>query len=263
MRVPFLIAILLGTLCTPAAGQTVFSRPYEPNQIALEALVPEFPNDDPSFPTGATFLTATRSLSKQVELAVELPLARYARGNTSTSAVGNPYVGLGLSSTERPFLIELGVRIPAVPTNEAAPVGQRADAGRTAAFRDETVSFSGLLNGRFSLGRYSSLRLRAGVTYTSIKTDTSGTTSHWEVPYSAQIWWDGDPLLTSLSIVGRPSFKDAPDNSTALHRAVLSVMLNGKRVQPGLMLGTGLNPLFTDGEFVLIGGVTLSISYDR
>ena len=38
MRVALLIAAGLAALHPPASGQTVFSRPYEPNQIAVEAI---------------------------------------------------------------------------------------------------------------------------------------------------------------------------------------------------------------------------------
>ena len=53
MRVALLIAAGLAALCPPASGQTVFSRPYEPNQIALEAFVPERP-DASSFGSSGT-----------------------------------------------------------------------------------------------------------------------------------------------------------------------------------------------------------------
>ncbi|PSQ88903.1 MAG: hypothetical protein BRD43_04020, partial [Bacteroidetes bacterium QS_4_64_154] len=67
-----------------------------------------------------------------------------------------------------------------------------------------------------------------------------------------------------LSIVGRPALADsAPDVGRSTHRAVLSLMLDGDRVQPGLLVGAGLDPLVNDGELVPVGGVTLSISYKR
>ena len=47
MRVALLIAVGLAALCPPASGQTVFSRPYEPNQIAVEAMVPGGPIEPP------------------------------------------------------------------------------------------------------------------------------------------------------------------------------------------------------------------------
>jgi hypothetical protein len=247
-----------------AVGQTIFSRPYEPNQITVEAIVPELPDRNSSFPSGATFLTATRSLTERVELTAELPVARYINNGTSATAVGNPYVGVGLSGTRTPFLVELGVRIPAVPTNRAPAVGRRADPGRTAAFRDEAYSLSSLLNGRLALGRYTTLRLRAGLTYASVETASdSSRTRHWSLPYSAQLWHEGTRLLTGLSVIGRPALSSAPSLESYTHRALASVLLDHDRVQPGLFVGTGLSPLITDGQVVLIGGLTLSISYDR
>lgn len=266
MRVALLIAALLGGLCTPALGQTIWSRPYQPNQIALEALVPERPNASTSVGSAVTFLTLTRSLNDNVELAAELPVARNDGTGSSTTAVGNPYVGLGLSSGTLPILFELGVRIPAVSTNSARPVGQRADVGRTAAFRDENVSVSALLNGRVPLSRRTSIRLRTGFTFAS--TDSSNTDNtdegRWRLPYSIQLWREGDRFLTGLSIVGRPRLTDSTvDEGRSTNRAVLSIMLDGNRVQPGLVVGAGLDPLFEDGRFEWIGGLTLSLSYDQ
>ncbi|PSQ92443.1 MAG: hypothetical protein BRD30_02355 [Bacteroidetes bacterium QH_2_63_10] len=172
-------------------------------------------------------------------------------------------MGLGFASTTWPILFELGVRIPAVPSNRARRAGQRADIGRTAAFRDEAFSGSALLNGRFEVGRRTTLRLRGGLTYASAEADSAGgTDSRWRLPYSAQLWRNGRQFMIGLSIVGRPVVS-GPDGAGSTHHAVLSFMLDGNRVQPGLLLGTGLDPLVNDGEFVLVGGLTLSISYAR
>lgn len=268
MRVALLIAALLGGLCTPALGQTIWSRPYQPNQIALEAVVPERPNANTSVGSGATFLTLTRSFTDNVELAAELPVARDVGNGSSAGAVGNPYVGVGLSSGTLPILFELGARLPVVPTNSARSVGQRADAGRTAAFRDEKISVSGLLNRRIPVGRRTSLRLRIGLTYASASTDTANTANteegRWRLPYGIQLWREGDRFWTGLSIVGRPRLTDSiVDAGRSTHRAVFSIMLGGERVQPGLFVGTGLDPLVEDGRLVWIGGLTLSLSYDR
>jgi hypothetical protein len=40
-------------------------------------------------------------------------------------------------------------------------------------------------------------------------------------------------------------------------------MTNGRRVQPGLVAGTGLNDLFQDGDFAPFVGLTLSVTYLR
>ena len=265
MRSLLLSAVLLGGLLAPAQAQTVLSRPYEPNQIAVEAIIPEFPSDGVSFWSGGMFLSFTRSFNDNLELVTELPMARYAAGATSATAVGNPYIGLGLSSTRNPILLELGVRVPAVPSNQALQAGRRADAGRTAAFRDEAFSASTLLNGRLAIGRRTTLRLRTGLSYASEnRPNADGRKGAWRLPYSAQLWRNGDQFLTGFSVVGRPVLTDSPLNEgRSTHRAVVSFMLNGETVQPGVLLGTGLNALFSDGEFRWIGGLTLSISYLR
>ncbi|WP_263840950.1 hypothetical protein [Salinibacter sp.] len=253
----------MSVLAVPAQGQTIWSRPYQPNQIALEAIVPDLPADDASVASGAAFLTATRSLNDNVELAAELPVARYGTDAAASTAVGNPYVGFGLSSSSLPILLELGLRIPATPTNEALQAGQRADMGRTAAFRDESVAPSVLLNGRLPLGRRASLRLRSGLTYASAeRTGADGTENRWRLPYSAQLWWNGEQFMTGLSVAGRPRLSSSsPDRTT--HRAVVSVTLDGARVQPGLLVGTGLDPLVQDGRFAAVAGLTVSLSYGR
>jgi len=265
MRSLLLSAVLLGGLLAPAQAQTVLSRPYEPNQIAVETIIPEFTDDEVSFWSGATFLSLTHSFNDNIELATELPVARFATDATSSTAVGNPYVGVGLSSTTQPLLLELGVRIPAAPSNQALKAGRRADAGRTAAFRDEDFATSALLNTRLRIGRRTTLRLRTGFSYGSAEVDSTGENEgRWRLPYSAQLWRSGEQFLTGFSVVGRPVLTDTPQTEGRnTHRAVLSLMLNGERVQPGVLFGTGLNALVTDGEFRLIGGVTLSISYFR
>ncbi|MFB6099102.1 MAG: hypothetical protein ABEK84_08340 [Salinibacter sp.] len=261
MRTPVLCVLLFGGLIAPAQAQTIWSRPYQPDQVALEVLIPERSGDASEGLSGAGFLTVTHSFNENLQGIVELPVAR-AGGPPSSTALGNPYVGLGLSSTRVPLLVEIGVRIPAGPTNRARAVGRRADPGRTAAFRDETVSLSGLLNGRLDVGRNTSLRLRAGLSYGSVRTG-SGVQGQWQIPYSAQLWRSGEWLLTGLSVTGRPSFSSFAGDTRRAHHAVLSVMLNGNYVQPGLLVGTGLDPLFTEGRLSVLGGVTLSISYGR
>ena len=260
------LAPLLLLLGPPAEAQTIWSRPYQPNQIAVEALIPERPEANTSVGSGATFFTLTRSLNDNVELVTELPVARNDGNGSSSAAVGNPYVGLGLSSGTVPLLFELGVRIPAVPTNAARAVGQRADAGRTAAFRDEDISGAALLNGRIPLGRRTSLRLRTGFAFASADTTNTpySNEGRWRFPYSAQLWREGQRFLTGLSIAGRPRLTNTEvDEGRSANHAMVSIMLDGDRVQPGLIVGTGLDPLFEDGRFEWIGGITLSISYDR
>jgi len=258
--------LLFGFLFSSAAeAQTIWSRPYEPNQIAIEAVVPDAP-DDASVLSGATFFTGTISLNDNVELSAELPVARYSpatNGVASTTAVGNPYVGFGLSSTRIPLLFRIGARLPTAPSNTASRIGQTTDAGRTSAFTPDEFVLSGLLNGRLPIGRNSSLRLRTGLGYASFPSSqaaTQGRNRDWRLYYDAQVWREGDLLVTGFSVTGRATLTNP--RSTQLNAGV-SVMSNWRFVQPGLVAGTSVNSLVQDSEFAPFVGLTLSITYLR
>jgi len=255
------LAVALLCLCVaPASAQTLWSRPYQPNQIALEAIVPDA-DDDVAPLSGASFFTWTVSLSDNVELATELPFARYASntsGVNSSTAIGNPFVGLGLSSTRIPFLFEIGVRVPTAPANNASVIGGTADMGRVPAFGSDEVSITGLLNWRTEIGRFSTARFRAGLGYASYTTPSIP--RDWRAHYDAQLWRETDRFITGLTLTGR-ALLTTP--ATTQHHAVLSVMGNWNWVQPGLLVGTSLNDLVQNSEFVPFGGLTLSISYMR
>ena len=259
----FVAVLLLNAMCLPATGQTLWSRPYQPNQIAVETIVPDA--EGTSFFSGATFITGTASLSENIELQAELPLARVQpSGNgASTSTLGNPYVGVGLSSTSLPVLLEVGGRIPAASANPAASVGATTDIGRTSAFVPDEFGLSALLNGRYSLGRQSSIRLRTGFAYGSgpSPNDTSDDRlTRWQMHYEAQLWRESNPLLTGISFLGRHRL-DSP--GTSEHLISLSVMADWARIQPGLFAGTSLNDLFQNGTFSPLVGLTLNVSYGR
>jgi hypothetical protein len=258
MRV-LVVVLLFGVLVGPAEGQTIWSRPYEPNQLAVEAIVPEAENA--SVLSGATFFSGSLSLNDNVELAAELPVARYdptADGASTTTAIGNPYVGLGFSSTRIPLLFQLGARIPTAPSNVASRLGESGDVGRVPAFRPEEFSLTGLLNGRLPLARNSTLRLRAGLGYAS--RPDGPTNRDWRLHYDVQVWREGERLVTGLSVTGR-ALLTRP--GTTQHHAALSVMTNWTRVQPGLVVGTSLNDLVQNEAFTPFAGVTLSVTYMR
>lgn len=252
---------LLGLLVVPANGQTIWSRPYEPNQLVVETVVPDSP-DEVSVLSGATFLTGTVSFTDNVQFAAELPVARHvptADGGTTTTALGNPYVGFDFSSTSLPVLVQVGARLPLAPSNAATRLGQSADAGRLPAFRAEELGLSGLLNGRLSLSGTSSLRLRAGVQYAS-RPQGGARNREARMVYAAQLWKEGDRLITGLSFSGRANLTEARDTE---HHAAVSLMGNWRRVQPGLLTGIDVGDLFNQGAFTPFVGLTLSVTYMR
>ncbi len=264
MRAAVLIGLLFSLVSLPASAQTLWSRPYQPNQFAVEAIVPDAVEDaEPG--SGATFITGTASLSDNAELTAELPISRYraASSTRSATAVGNPFVGVGLSSTTVPVLVQFGIRVPTAPSNRATPIGDAADVGRTAAFQPDALTLSSLLNGRLELGRYTTLRVRTGIEYGSRPSASSTSEDRiqsWQLRYDGQIWREGNRFLTGLTFAGQ-ALLSSP--GTTRHHAALSLMPNWNVVQPGLLVGTSLNDLVQQGELSAFAGITLSVSYGR
>lgn len=265
-----LLALLFFCLMVwPAEAQTIWSRPYEPDQIAVEAMVPDLP-DEADFPSGAAYLTGTRSLSNTVEFVGELPVARYLPSpdvnSTPTTSLGNPYLGLGFSSTSIPFMLEVGARLPVASSSPALSIGNATDVGRTRAFSWKELSLSSLTNVRARVGRQTSLRLRSGVSYASFsrldETGTEETEQDWRLLYSAQLWREGDNLILGLGFTGR-GVLTAPGTYRAKsrHHLVTSVMGNWNTVQPGFLIGLSLRDVSDDPSFLF--GLTLSLSYAR
>jgi hypothetical protein len=257
------LASLLSLFSLPVQAQTLWSRPYEPNQLTVEAIVPDAATEG-DFPSGVTFVTGTASLSDNIELTAELPFARYrpsAEGAGTTTALGNPFVGLGLSSTTVPFLFEVGARIPAAPSNEAARIGGAADVGRTPAFGPDEFSLSALVNGRLEVNRFSTARFRTGFEFSS-RPDPSAPDriQKWRLRYDVQLWREGERFITGFTFTGRTRLSRA---GTSQHHASFSIMPNWNVVQPGLLAGTSLDDLFGDGRWVPFVGLTLSVSYGR
>ncbi|MFO8099956.1 MAG: hypothetical protein R6T83_10110 [Salinibacter sp.] len=269
MRTLVTVVLFLGLVGFSAKAQTIWSRPYVPNQVVVEAIVPDAPSDA-GWLSGATFVTGTASLSENIEVAGELPVARYDGSNgRASTALGNPYVGLGVSSTTVPVLLEVGARLPVASSERAGRIGQAADMGRLAAFRPEEFSLSALANTRLAVGRTTSLRLRAGGTYASFSipapsdggtaaSDSSATA--WRLQYDAQLWHEGEQTITGLSVTGRAVIS-SPRRTQ--HHIALSVMPNWARVQPGLMVGTSANDLLGNGTLTPFAGLTLSLSHGR
>ena len=261
MRTLFLL-LFFALSVLPAKGQTIWSRPYEPNQFAVEVIAPDAP-DDASALSGATFLTGTFSLSNNIEFAAELPVARYGattEGVSSKTALGNPYVGFGFSSTTLPVLVQVGARLPVAPSNAATRLGEAADLGRTPAFRPEEFAPSLLLNGRLSIGQNSTLRLRTGAQYATRPRAGGGTDRDWRLLYESQIWREGNRLITGLSVAGQATLTKPRGTR---HHAAISIMGNWRHVQPGLVTGVSVNELFRDGTLSPFVGLTLSITYMR
>lgn len=265
----FLALALLLLAADTAAAQSLWTRPYRANQVSVEAVMPQYKDADVSATTGAMFVSVTHSLNENVELVGELPMARYRAttgGTTRTeSALGNPYLGVGLSSTTVPLLLEVGVRLPVAPSNEAAGAGGFADVGRTDAFTQDESLATLLGNTRFTLGSKLSLRVRTGFSYSEFPiTQEDGTTQveqdlRWR--YAAQFWREGNWNVLGLGFFGR-AVLTAPGYLGAKSRHYLgaTALFDGDVVQPGVLVGVSLDDVVRDTAPIFVG-ITLSTQY--
>lgn len=256
-----LVVVLLALTVVSARGQSLWPRPYQTNQVAVEWVVPTFDDGDVRPVTSAAFLNVSYALTRRVTVVGELPAAYYMAtagdSTITTSALGNPYIGVGLSPTSLPFLLELGVRVPIGPDNRAAFAGAVADVGRSNAFRHGERSASAFANWRWPLATRTSLRLRGGAVLGQHADSTGQDQWDTRLRYGAQLWREGDPLLVGLTAGGRA---DLSASGALTHQIAASVMLDLHPVQPGLLVG-----MWLDGEVQDVAsfffGITISSSH--
>jgi len=274
-RSPFLAAFL-AVLCAlvPAqasSAQSLWSKPYAPNQIALEVLQPSLdaaPGEDLSVLTGAATLWGSHLLTDRTTLVVGLPTARYASEGDSSAPrsvtehqIGNPYVGLGVSSTRVPLLVELGLRLPLAPDRPAAArAGMSADLAHREAFAPDLFSTQALLNTRWELTRMAGFRFRGGPLLTVPTQEARGTTELF-VRYGVQGWYEGDTYILGAGLIGRALVTERggafADRTT--HQATGTLILNLPVVQPGVLLRVPINEPDGAGVDVVVG-LTLSVT---
>lgn len=255
--------ILLG-IGAQASAQSIWTRPYTPNRVAVELLHPSLDAGDnlTSF-TGAAFLSGTALLSERMAVTAEVPVARHATEaeaiSTTESVLGNPYVGLDVIGVRTPLLLELGARLPVVSdTSAATSLGMLTDFDRSDAFAPHRLTTQALLNYRWELTRTLNLRLRGGPMLT---VDTEG-----DVPtellarYSVQAWSEGDRFIWGLGATGRALVTEGGSfDDRTTHYAGGTFMLNFERVHPGVIVQLPLNSAVAD-QVDWVMGLTLSVS---
>lgn len=284
----FILAVLiaLGSLAPPAGAQSIWVKPYQPVQFSVEAIQPNFgdfyvppsasseislADADPGTDvdtgplTSAVFVSGTYAYSPGIALSAELPIAHYSaevgERSTSETAIGNPYIGVGLSSTSFPLLLELGVRLPlASGDNPALEASSFADFSRGEAFAPDMLSFEALFNARIQLSDRINTRLRAGPVFQSDQ--GSGGTNEFLTRYSAQLWFEGNRLTFGAGASGRAfltesgSFEEVTD-----HHVAGTLLVHIGPLSPGILFATPLGGDLRDvADFFF--GVSLSLSFE-
>jgi len=260
-----LCAVLGAALASPAAAQTVWTRPYQNNQLSVEVVTPAFKDDAIEWTSGAAYLSGTYSLNENVELIGELPVARIDSGGVTESVIGNPYVGVGLSGTRTPFLLELGARLPLLEDpGPAAVAGSFTEVARTRAFQPEETVLSALANWRFEIDRATSLRVRAGGVYAEFPNVVDGrqrTERDVRLAYNAQLWYEGNRTILGLTFAGKGTLTTPGSyGQKSRHWFAGTVIGNFSTVRPGLLVGVSTDAEVRDVA-ALFFGLTLSTTY--
>ena len=271
--VRFLVAAAwLALALVPASrAQSLWSTPYVPNQITLEVLQPTLqsaPTEDISLLTGASTLWGSYLLTDRTTVVVGMPVARYRSTlesepstDVAETQIGNPYVGVGMSSTRVPLLVELGVRLPLAPDASATTrAGQATDLVHREAFTPNLFSAQIIANARWNWTRRFGLRFRSGPLLTTPTQDAPGTTEVY-ARYGVQAWQEGDRIVAGVGLMGRAllSERGGSFGNRTTHQATGTLIWNLPSVQPGLLLRLPINdPSGTDVDVVV--GLTLSVA---
>lgn len=261
-KATLLLVFILGIGSWPDAhAQTIFTRPYQPSTLSVEAVAPTFSGDSLDAASGALFVSASYTLNTNVELMVELPVARASGDPGSSTGLGNPLIGLGFSSTSFPLLVEVGARLPLADDDLASRVGAFTDFGRGRAFQPEERLGYLLGNTRFPIGRQTSVRFRGGFSYAAFPRDTvegERTETDVRIRYSAQLWREGDRLITGLTLTGRGTLT-APGSygKKSIHHVALTTLVDVRRFAPGITVGLPLDASTRD-----VADTTIGLSLD-
>ncbi|MFB6286089.1 MAG: hypothetical protein ABEK03_05890 [Candidatus Bipolaricaulia bacterium] len=257
------VVFLLATT-TRASAQTMWTPPYRTNQIALEWVVPTLGDGDFRISSGAAYLDLSVGVTRRVEVIAELPFAYRSVGSPrSTTMVGDPYVGIGLSALSVPLLLEIGARVPVTADDAALAMGRLANVGRSSAFRSEEQNASALLSWRYLLRRHLSVRLRGGVVAVRRPEGAVNPGRRARLRYSGQLWYEKGPIIAGLTATGRVT-PSAPGSFRAksVHHVMGTVMVDVGPAQPGLLIGAPIDQDLWE-EAPLLIGLTLSASYRR
>jgi hypothetical protein len=272
LRRPEALVVLLLLALTPASqAQSLWSTPYVPDQIALEVLQPTLqsaPSEDISVLTSASTLWGSYLVTDRVTVVAGMPIAHYQSTqvdepptDVTETQIGNPYVGVGVSSTRVPLLVELGVRLPlASDASLATRAGQATDLAHREAFAPDQFAAQIIANTRWDWTRRFGFRFRGGPLLTTPTQDAPGTTEAY-ARYGVQAWKEGDRLVAGVGLTGRALLSERGGSFTdrTTHQATGTLIWNLPAVQPGLLIRLPINEPNGAGVDVVVG-LTLSVT---
>lgn len=271
----WIVLFVLGTTLPVSAQSTWTTPPKHADQISVEWLKPLFNDGDGvSVLTSSLVISAQATLTDRLMFVGELPVA-YARLNslpqfrdaeTTSTSVGNPYVGLEVRSSDAPLFLEVGVRPPTTdnPGFWPSTIGSLTDLTRLGAYTVNQVPLQFVGNYHYDPASSAiSARLRVGPETFFPAADNAPATMI--LTYGAQGWYTGGQLRAGVGLTGRWAVteRNAGFGESSLHHVTTTLQGAFGRLQPGVVVRLPLEANYREAFRAVIGlTVTVSLSGD-
>jgi hypothetical protein len=230
-------------------AQSIWLDRQHDKTIAVEVLIPNFPDDNTESSAWATFLSLRAPLSKNVNFVGELPIAHSSfefrflgsRISESETAVGNPYLGLEIKGEDSPIFAEVGLRVPIAPEDNVGTFGGLiSDMDRVEAFMPKMLPVTVMLNLRQKTWGGVVFRLRGGP---SLLINTGADQGGFDdtetfLGYSAQVGYESEPVSVIGGFTGRATLseEDADYGERSVHQLGFAASFGLDNVRPGVHL---------------------------
>jgi hypothetical protein len=241
--------------------------------ITIEVLKSNYEEEDYSFLTSVSFLSARFPVTRNIVFSGELPFS-YVNWDIpqgpdlgAEQTFGNPYIGLEFHLPRTPLFLELGARVPMTADidgkNGEATIngGLTCFAERAEAFATDAVPVTGFLNYILSSRTGFSLRLRGGSAFWFASGDREE--SETFILYSAQAFYETGILRFAGGISGRylVTVEDLDFGERSFHQLTFGVDILLGMFRPGVYIRIPLDEDFKD-LISSIFGLSLGIDFD-
>lgn len=217
-----LAAALIAAVPLPAAAQSLWMQRDGDHTVMLEMLRPNIEDVNSELLSGAFFLSGRTRVSSGISLVGELPYLHHSSSflgtdingfeitvETSSSTIGNPYVGMEARLGSGPAFLEVGGRPPLASNEEnyygepnAVLTGFLSDVTRMGAFLPDVASLQVGINLREVTDSKIAYRARLSPTVL-IPTEGNGLDPELFAMYSFQIGYHGSLARIGAGMSGQ------------------------------------------------------------
>lgn len=248
---------LVHILAMLALAQMPWTTTVPPQGFALNFLRPKFDVGGTSLTSGAAFLSGRFPTGGEYSLRVELPYAHLDVSGATSSAVGNPYIGL--EKAVREWNLELGFRPALTPDDEfAGEVGLYSDITQIEAWLPHvaTLAMRATYRHRASTGMTTELGFAPAAWIPTESGDVEVILTHF-----GSLGYSGSKVWTVLGVGGVLGVTaDGNFGERTFYQLGASVGLTQGRVRPAVHLILPLDDAITaDVDFVIGLGVAFAI----